>query len=62
MQPFEIIPLNENDSSCKIVIVDNSYIGSGYIGCLLEKYCENLGAISKFLKEYAVGDQSYKPK
>ncbi|XP_037806943.1 protein vreteno [Lucilia sericata] len=60
--PFEIIPLNEKDRNCKIIIVDDSYTGSGYIGCLLNKNCENLNDISKFLQEYKVSDQSYKPK
>ncbi|KAI8123041.1 hypothetical protein FF38_11696 [Lucilia cuprina] len=60
--PFEIIPINEKDRNCKIIIVDDSYTGSGYIGCLLDKYCENLNAISKFLQDYKVSDQAYKPK
>lgn len=42
--------------------MDNSYIESGYIGCLLEKYVDNLKVISAFLKHYSVGDQPYKPK
>lgn len=42
--------------------MDDSYVESGYIGCLLEKYVDNLKVISKFLKEYNVSDQPYKPK
>ncbi|XP_065368165.1 uncharacterized protein Veneno [Calliphora vicina] len=60
--PFEIIPLNEKADNIKILIVDDTYAGSGYIGCLLEQYCENLTAVSKFLQDYKIIDQGYKPK
>lgn len=62
LQPFKIIPLNEADSNVNVIITDDSYIEAGYIGCLLEKYYDNLKAITLFLKEHDISDQPYKPK
>lgn len=42
--------------------MDNSFIESAYVGCLLEKYCENLKAVTTFLNDYKIDDQPYKPK
>ncbi|KAM7359954.1 veneno [Cochliomyia hominivorax] len=60
--PFEIIPINESDRNCKVIIMDDSCIRSGYIGCLLEKHLDNLKALTTYLKEYNISDQAYKPK
>lgn len=45
-----------------MVVVDNSYVGRGYLGCLLEKDCDKLQAVQKFLQSYDGAGQPYKPK
>ncbi|XP_073818619.1 veneno [Musca autumnalis] len=60
--PFEIIPFEANTKNVKMVVVDNSYVGRGYLGCILEKDLENLQAIQKFLYNYDGSGQPYKPK
>uniref|UniRef100_T1PPA1 Tudor domain protein n=2 Tax=Musca domestica TaxID=7370 RepID=T1PPA1_MUSDO len=60
--PFETIPFDANAKNVKIVVVDNSYVSRGYVGCILEKDCDKLQSIQKFLQNYDGSGQAYKPK